>query len=285
MQETASMHVIQRTRAIYNQLSEKEKLIADYMMKDPQRILHSTINQIADDLTIADATVFRFCKRLGFKGYQAMKIALASELVNPIQDIHETITEEDSEYDITQKVFKANMNALEQSKELQDKQIMKSVVDVISNARSISFFGSGGSGIVAMDGQHKFIRTGIPSHAYSESHLQVMAASQMSSEDVAILISHSGSNKDIMDVVDVVQQRGVTTIAITNLAKSALAKRVDYCLYTTAQETEYRSEALASRIAELTIIDALYVNYCMKNQDQSKEAIKKMREAISLKRM
>ncbi|MYL32046.1 SIS domain-containing protein [Pontibacillus yanchengensis] len=285
MEENASKHVLHRIQTIYSQFSEKEKLIADYILKDPQHIIHSTINQVSEDLMVADATVFRFCKRLGFKGYQAMKIALASEIVNPIQDIHETISEEDSEIDITYKVFNANINALEQSKEIQDQSMMKEIIEVLSNARSLNFFGSGGSGIVAEDAQHKFIRTGIPAHAYSESHLQVMVASQLTKDDIAILISHSGSNKDIIDVLDIVKQNGVPTIAITNLAKSVLSKNVDYALYTAAKETEYRSEALASRIAELTIIDALYVNYCIKHKEQTQEATQKMREAISMKRI
>jgi len=281
----APTHCLQRIHSMYSQFSDKEKLIADYITSNPQRIIHSTINQISEDLMIADATVFRFCKRLGFKGYQAMKIALASEIVNPIQDIHETIEEDDSELGVTQKVFHANTSALENTKEILDAEQIKEVVSVITRAKSLSFFGFGGSGIVALDAQHKFIRTGVPSHAYPDSHLQLMAASQLTDQDVAFLISHSGSNKDILDALDVAKKNGATTIAITNFVKSPLSKNADYALYTVSQETEYRSEALASRIAELTIMDALYVNYCMVNQEQAQQSIKKMRDAMSSKRI
>jgi len=285
MSETSPTHCLQRIHSMYGQFSEKEKKIADYITSNPQHIIHSTINQISEDLMIADATVFRFCKRLGFKGYQAMKIALASEIVNPIQDIHETIEEDDSELGVTHKVFHANTSALENTKDILDGEQVKEVVSVISNAKSLNFFGYGGSGIVALDAQHKFIRTGVPSHAYADSHVQLMAISQLTDQDVAILISHSGSNKDILDALDVAKKNGVTTIAITNFVKSPLSKQSDYALYTVSQETEYRSEALASRIAELTIMDALYVNYCMANQEQVQQSIQKMRDAMASKRI
>ncbi|MFT7791491.1 UNVERIFIED_CONTAM: MurR/RpiR family transcriptional regulator, partial [Escherichia coli] len=98
-----------KIRSYYARLSEKEKKIADYILENPEKIIHSTINELAEDLGVADATVFRFCKRIGFKGYQAMKIALASEVIEPIQQIHEEISENDSVKTVTEKVFKSNV--------------------------------------------------------------------------------------------------------------------------------------------------------------------------------
>ena len=88
MIESRSPYCFTRIRAIYSQLSDKEKMVANYILDHPNKIIHSTISQIAENLEIADATVFRFCKRIGFKGYQAMKIALASEIASPMNDIH-----------------------------------------------------------------------------------------------------------------------------------------------------------------------------------------------------
>ncbi|MFG6119259.1 MurR/RpiR family transcriptional regulator [Thalassobacillus sp. B23F22_16] len=281
----ASLHVLKRIRSSYQQFSEKEKQIADYIISDPEKIVHSSINQVADDLKVADATVFRFCKRLGFKGYQALKIALASELVSPIKDIHEEINEDDSEMDIMKKVFQANINAIEYTREIQSENNFTKALAIITDAKQIHFYGNGGSGVAAQDGQHKFMRSGLPSHAYTDTHLQLMAASQLTNEDAALFISHTGTNKDLLEVVDVAKQNGVPTIGITNYAKSPFSKAVDVCLYTVSPETGYRSEALASRLAELSIIDALYVNYSVKKKEQSQEAMAKMRKAISRKRL
>ncbi|MDC3412199.1 MurR/RpiR family transcriptional regulator [Aquibacillus sp. 3ASR75-11] len=285
MIETPVKNVLNRIRSSYRSFSDKEKLIADYILENPKKIVHQTINQIADDLMIADATVFRFCKRLGFKGYQALKIALASEIVNPIQDIHETINESDSELEITKKVFQSNLKAIEYTRDLQNNESISKALTAIEKAKSINFYGNGGSGIVALDAQHKFMRTGLPTHAFTDTHLQIMSASQLDQHSVAVFISHSGSNKDLLDIIDVAKENEATTIGVTNFGKSPLSKTVDICLYTAAQETEYRSEALASRIAELSIIDALYVNYSVRKKEQSKQALTKMREAISRRRL
>ncbi|MBU5212347.1 MurR/RpiR family transcriptional regulator [Heyndrickxia oleronia] len=274
-----------RIRTMYSQFSEKEKTIADYILEHPEKIIHSTINQVSDDLFVADATVFRFCKRIGFNGFQSMKIALASEIVNPIQDIHETIQEDDTEKEIAEKVFKANIRTLDDTLNIFNENRFEDAIEMIMNARRIEFYGNGGSGVIAMDAHHKFLRTGIQSVAYTDSHFQIMSASQLTDQDVIVLISHSGSNKDMMDVLQIAKKNGAKSIGITNLAKSPLSQKVDIPLFTASQETDYRSEALSSRIAQLSIIDALYVNVMAKLNNAGHESLHKMREAVSLKKL
>lgn len=270
---------------MYSQFSDKEKAIADYILEDPQKIIHSTINQVADDLFVADATVFRFCKRIGFNGFQSMKIALASEIVAPIKNIHEGIQEGDSEKEIAEKVFKANIQTLEETLHTFSESRFEDAIRLILEARMVGFYGSGGSGVIALDAHHKFMRTGIPSMAYTDSHFQIMSAAQLTEKDVVVLISHSGSNKDIMDVLQVAKKNGAKSIGITNMAKSPLSQKVDIPLYTISQETDYRSEALSSRIAQLSIIDSIYVNVMAKRDTSGQESLQRMREAVSLKKM
>jgi len=285
MKEEKVQHCLPRIRSYYSQFSEKEKMIADFIIANPEKIIHSTISDVAEELNVADATVFRFCKRLGFKGYQAMKISLASDLVTPIKDIHETINEEDSEGVIAQKVFRSNIRTLEDSLSMLNEEMFTKAIRGMISARKIEFYGTGGSGFVAMDAHHKFLRTGMTTTAYNDSHMQLISASQLTDADVIVFISHSGSNKDLLEVLDVAKKNRVTTIAITHFAKSPLSIGVDIPLFTVSQETEYRSEALASRISQLSIVDALYVNTMMKRKDLSKSSLQKMRDAISIKKI
>ncbi|MFZ3591304.1 MurR/RpiR family transcriptional regulator [Bacillus sp. DJP31] len=136
-----------------------------------------------------------------------------------------------------------------------------------------------------MDAHHKFLRSGLLTNCYTDAHLQIMSASQLTSQDVVVLISHSGTSKDILEALQVAKDCGTTTIGITHFAKTPLSKKVDIPLLTVSQETEFRSEALASRLAQLSIIDALYVNVSVKLKDQTKNSIQKMRNAISIKRI
>jgi RpiR family transcriptional regulator, carbohydrate utilization regulator len=285
MKEEKVQHCLPRIRSHYSQFSEKEKMIAEFIIANPEKIIHSTISGVAEELNVADATVFRFCKRLGFKGYQAMKISLASDLVTPIKDIHETINEEDSEGVIAQKVFRSNIRTLEDSLSMLNEEMFTKAIRGMIGARRIEFYGTGGSGFVAMDAHHKFLRTGMTTTAYNDPHMQLISASQLTDADVIVFISHSGSNKDLLEVLDVAKKNRVTTIAITHFAKSPLSNGVDIPLFTVSQETEYRSEALASRISQLSIVDALYVNTMMKRKDLSKSSLQKMRDAISIKKI
>ncbi len=280
-----NLYCLARIKTHYAKFSDKEKMVADYILEHPEKIIHTSINQFAEDLGIADSTVFRFCKRIGFKGYQAMKIALASEIVTPIKDIHETINEEDDIRTVSEKVFRTNIKALEDTLQLLGGGGFENAVDAIVKANRVEFFGSGGSGIIAMDGYHKFIRSGIPVLFNSDSHIQLMSASLLTEKDVAILISHSGTTKDIIQVLQILKGNGVKTISITNFAKSPLSEGADIALYTVAEETDYRSEALSSRIAQLSILDSLYVNVMIARKEASQESLHKMREAISVKRI
>jgi RpiR family transcriptional regulator, carbohydrate utilization regulator len=274
-----------KIRSYYVRFSEKEKKIADYILENPEKIIHSTINEVAEDLKVADATVFRFCKRIGFKGYQAMKIALASEIMTPIQQIHEQITEKDDEKTVAEKIFQSNNRSLENTLQILDFDSIKKAVSLLLHAKRIEFYGTGGSSVIAMDAYHKFLRTGIAAFAFMDSHFQLMAATQLTPDDVAVMISHSGTNKDTIRILDAANENGAKTIGITSFPKSPLSQKVDVSLITSAEETEYRSEALASRISQLSLIDALYVNVMIKNKGKANRSLDKIREAISETRM
>ncbi|WP_018922638.1 MurR/RpiR family transcriptional regulator [Salsuginibacillus kocurii] len=286
MAANETTHCKHRIRAMYPDFREKEKKIADYILEHPEEIVHSTITEVAERLQVADATVFRFCKRIGFKGYQALKIALASENVNEeMMDIHETIQEGDDERAVVEQVFRSNIRSLEETLSVLDNENFHQAVNIMLNANKVEFYGNGGSGIIAHDAHHKFMRTGLSTSSYNDSHFQVMAASQLTPEDVVVLISHSGANRDSLQALDVAQEHGATTIGITTLAKSPLSQQVDVPLYTVSKETEYRSEALASRLAQLSIIDALYVAVSIGRKELMQQSLAKMRQAISKKRL
>ncbi|WP_226037303.1 MurR/RpiR family transcriptional regulator [Aquibacillus saliphilus] len=278
-------HCLMRIRSNYPTFSAKEKKIADYILEKPQNVVHGTINQVAADIGIADSTVFRFCKRIGFKGFQNMKVVLASEIVEPIHDIHEKVLLNDNEKTVIEKVFHSNIKTLEDTLKVIDENNFKAAITAILGARRVEFFGVGGSNIIALDAYHKLIRTGIPVFAQTDTHMQLMSASQMTKEDVAVLISHTGTTKDILKTLEITKENGVKTVGITSFAKSPLNESVDIPLYTLSEETDFRSEALASRIAQLSVIDAIYVNVLMARKDSGKVSLRKVRSAISSERI
>lgn len=280
-----NQHIRMRIKTLASSFSEKEKKIADFILQQPEKIIHGTINQVASEMDLADSTVFRFCKRLGYNGFQDMKIALASEQSNEMNQIHERISKSDDEKTVLEKIFQSNIQTLVDTLELMDEDRFSLAVEKIIASNKIEFFGFGGSNAVAMDAYHKFIRTGLPVNYQVDSHLQLMASSQLKEGDVAILISHTGHTKEVIEILDTLTENGVYTIGITGFAKSPLNHGVNLALNTVSEETDFRSEALASRIAQLTILDALYVSLMMKLGDQATNALDTIRRAIQKKRI
>ncbi len=282
--DISTERVIVKIKAIYSALSSKEKIVADYIMNNPKEIIHLSITEFSENSSVAEATIFRFCKRLGFRGYQAFKIALASEYVEPIQNIHEEINEEDEVHTLAKKVFMGHIEAINDTLNLLDADKLETIVDLLSRATRIDFYGSGGSSAIAMDAYHKFLRTGINCNAHSDGHQQIISAAMLGPGQAAIGISHSGSNKDVIEALRIAKANGAATIAITNHYKSPLTKEADYVLYTTSRETYFRSEALASRLVQLSLIDVLHVAVSLRKKEETLTNLQKIREAISIKR-
>lgn len=273
-------------KANYNTFSDIEKKIAAYIMDNPKKLINSTISQVAESLDVSDATVFRFCKKINFKGFQDLKITLATEFTDGISSYaNENLDMNDTQKTIIEKVFKANMAAINDTLASIDAKNMEMAANAMLEADQIVFYGNGGSGAVAMDAHHKFLRTGLRVSSYTDHHLQLMSVSQLTDKDIIIVISHTGSNLSMMNLLEVAKKNGTKSIGITSFSKSPINDLVDIPLNAISQETKYQFEAFASRIAHLSIIDALYISVSLKRKELTDIAVKRMRDAIALTRI
>lgn len=273
-----------RLRGILPSLTSAEARVANTILENPDQIIHLSITELAELAQSAEATIFRLCKRLGYGGYQAFKISLASDLVRPLANIHQEITPEDSLSTIAAKVFHSNIEALQDTLQLIHEESLDKAVQALHQAERIEFYGLGGSAPVAMDAYHKFVRVGIPCIALTDPHLQVISARLLNPRGVVFGISHSGSNKDIVESLRTAREAGAVTICLTNFPKSPVTKESDICLISSSRESYYRSEAMSSRIAQLSIMDTLFVGVSLLRQDILLDNLQKIREVIALKR-
>lgn len=238
-------------------LRDSEKKIVEFIQNNQEEIIHLSITEVAERSETSESSVVRLCKRLGYKGFQDMKIHLAKEVIEPVKQIHEVIEKGDNVMTIKKKVFQSNIQALYDSLEVCDDEQLVKAVEAIRKARTIEFYGTGGSGTVALDAQHKLLKLGIKSSAYIDPTLQAMSASMLTEEDVVVGISHTGSNTDVLNSLKIAKESGATLICITNASKSPITTISDIILQTASNETLFRTDAIASRIAQLTIIDIL----------------------------
>jgi RpiR family carbohydrate utilization transcriptional regulator len=251
-----SLNCLGAIRSSYHKFSEKEKKIADYILEKPELVIHRTINEVAEDLNLADATVFRFSKHIGFKGFQAMKIALASEISTPIRTVTDE-TDKKDEKALTEKIFTSNIRALQNTIHLLDNDSVNKAIDLILHAKRVELFGTGTSSIVVMDALQKLVCTGIRAHAFMDTQMQSMSASQLTEDDLAIFISHSGSNKDTLKIFKIANETGAKIIGITSNPKSTISLNVDVSLYTDSEQIEYITAPFSSQIAQICLIDAI----------------------------
>ena len=257
----------------YDKLGKTEKKIADWIFENPERIISISIVELAEQCECGEATIVRFAKKLGLNGFQELKFSLASE--NGASPASTHITENDTAFQMYQKVCNDIYMSLERTKGSLDEQLLEMAAKKICKAKKILIFGLGNSSAIAMDASHKFMRAGLNAFAYTDNHMQMISASHLGEGDVAIGISHSGSSKDIVEALELAREHGAATIAITNRGKSPIVKHSDIVLSTSSQETQYSILALNSRIAQLAIIDTLYF-YIVYNR--SADAIASIKE-------
>ena len=269
-------------KTLYKDLSLKEQAIADYILENPSKVSHSSISDLSNELGIADSTFFQFTKKLGYNGFKDFKMAmLMQENDFSAISIHEKIQKSDNELTMAQKVFDSNMTTLTDTKNLLKEEDLKLAAAMINQSKRLFFFGVGGSEIVATDAYHKFLRSPITVFHSSDYHIQLMEASLLTPDDCGIFISHTGKSRETIELAQVAKNNGAKIIVITSHAASPLAKLGDVVFISISEETEFRSEALASRIAQLSIMDSLYVILMFINRDKAQQSIAKIRRSIS----
>ncbi len=275
--------IIIKIRSMYSSLKGSEKKLTKYIIKNAESILYQSLNEVAMKSKVSEATIIRFSRKIGLKGFQDLKLHLSRDIVSPIQSIHEELKEGDSINNIVSKVFGSNIQTLKDTIEILDIKEVERAVNAIEKAGKILFIGVGTSGPNTIDAYNKFFRLGYNCHCHTDSHIQVMAASLLKKEDLVIAISHSGSTKDPIETLEVAKKKGAVTIAITNNSISPITKVADIVLNTASRETKFRSEAMASRVAQATILDVLYTIVSMKNIENTIEAQRNIEEHIVIK--
>ena len=273
-----------KIESVYESLSDSEKRIADYFLNHLDEIIHLSVTETAQATKTSEATVVRTCKKLGYGGFYDFKITAAQEISNPVKTIFEEAEETDDSFTIFQKKVGNAISTLQYTSQVLDKDQLEAAVSAILSANKIIVLGSGNSASVALDAAHKFMRAGLNSLAYSDSHMQIIASANAGEGDVVLGISHSGSSKDVVDAMRVAKKGKATTIAITNYSRSPITEISDIILYTASEETKYHVVALSSRLAQLTIIDTLYIIISLKNQNISYKRMSAIEKALQTKK-
>ena len=273
-----------RIRALMPSLAPAERRVAERVLADPATVAASTIGTLATECATSETTVIRFCRAVGFTGYPALRLALAaeggrSEGTNG-RELTGDIAADDDLDKVVAKIAFADARAVEETAQQLDLDALHEVIEALVAARRVDVYGVGASGFVALDLQQKLHRIGRVAFAWTDPHIALTSAALLTPGDVAVAISHSGTTQDTVDTLALAQRNGATTVAVTNFPRSPLAGLGDHVLTTAARETTFRSGATASRLAQLTVVDCVFVGVAQRTYETSQRALELTRDAV-----
>ncbi|MEU1397518.1 MurR/RpiR family transcriptional regulator [Micromonospora zamorensis] len=271
-------------------LSPAEQRVARLVVSDPAAAARRTITDLATAAETSEATVIRFCRSVGMDGYPQLRIRLAAEAARRIEPPDARVVGGDIPpgADLAQIIATIAFNdarAVEETAEQLDPAVCEQVVEAINGAGRIDIYGAGASGFVASDFQQKLHRIGRIAFYFPDVHTALTSAALLGRGDVAIGISHTGTTSDVIEVLEQARTRGAVTVALTNFPRSPITDVADFVLTTAARETTYRSGATASRLAQLTVVDCLFVGVAARNRARARKALEATAEAVQSHRV
>jgi len=282
MNDTSCLSLI---RSRLDTWSAKERRVASYILANPGEAVDPSIEELAEKIGVSESTLFRFVRKLGYGGYQQFRIALATETLPARDTWYESPDASIDEKSAITVVFRTSIAALEATLAALDPALLERVAALAVSAPRIILLGLGGSNAVAQDAWHKLVRTGIPCEAPMDFHLQLMVASQALPGSLVILFSHTGSNTDTLALADEAKRSGATIVVVTSQPKSPLARKAEIVLVSKTPRVRYVSEAWSARIAQLALVDSLYVLVMEKIGDEGARHLQDMRNAIARRRL
>ncbi|MET0171263.1 MAG: MurR/RpiR family transcriptional regulator [Agrobacterium vaccinii] len=244
----------------------------------------TSLKQIADDAGVSEAMVVKITKKLGFSGYRDFRTAVSQYNRQPTAEMHQELSVDDTSQEIVQKVFRTSINALEETLSILDMDAFDKAADLIHNAKHRDFYGVGGSAQIARDVAHKFLRIGVRASVFDDVHMMLMSAALLSEGDIAIGFSHSGNTTAIIEALQLAKRNGAQTIAVTNYNSSALAQAADVVLCSTAQGSPLMGENAAARIAQLNILDAVFMAVAQRDYQSAETNLDRTMSAVKSKR-
>lgn len=276
--------VFEQISSNYYALTSSEKKVADFTLSNQSGTQFMSISELADACGVAEATISRFCRRLGYKGYNAFKLALANSspkhklLDNPLSG---EVTAEDSLEDICKKLYTAEVEAMAQTMEFLDLDSVAQASRMLHSARRVMCMGQGGSLLIANEAAHLFSTVSNKFTAVADSHLQAIAATTMDPEDVILFFSYSGSTQEMMETLKLARAQQGQVILVTRFPRSPGAELSDVVLQCGANENALQSGSVAARIAQMYLLDILFSEFSRKDLEQCLQIRGRIADALA----
>lgn len=284
--DAESQAVLVAMRSLMPAFRPSERRIAQLFLDDPGSAAELSIADLAAACATSTTSVVRFCHRLGYDHLKDLRMDVLREVTREsietagLPDVSGDIDRTDSLTDIVAKISLAETLSISDTAKVLDVESLRQAVAAVHAAGRVDIFGVGASSFVGLDLQQKLSRIGHIALNWSDAHAAWTSAATLAPGGVAVAVSHSGTTPDTIGYLALAREAGATTIALTNHAGAALTEHADIVLTTAARETAFRSGALGSRIAQLMVIDCLFIGVAQASFDQSTAAIRRTYAAV-----
>ncbi|SEF18118.1 MurR/RpiR family transcriptional regulator [Jiangella alba] len=273
--------VSERVRAQLPSLPTAEARVVNALLASGSEAIHLTVSDVAESAGVGVGTVVRACKSVGFKGFQDAKIALAQDRIQVGTPVQEGVDASDAPGAILRKLAASTDDALRTAPGTVDAEALERAVELLDGARRILFLAVGTSAPLAQDASYRLVTIGFDSAAPVDVHTQHVQSRLLRPDDVAVVVSHTGSTTETIAAARAAREAGASVIAITSFSTSPLTELATVSLVAGSRETEFRVEAMTSRFVHLLILDGLYVSLYLRNAERSKAAQALMADALA----
>ena len=259
----------------YSTLTKSGKKIADYILSHVTETQYMSINNLSEESNVAQATISRFCRELGYEGYNDFKLGLAKSYIQRKngnsydENLYEAINNNDSIDNMCKKLLNTNVGALTHTLDLLDEKAIIKATDVLCEAKRVHCIGQGSSQIMALAAWGRFLTVDSKFTCIQDSHLQAIAVSLLKSDDVILCFSYSGATKDLLDVLPFAKTLGIKIILVTHFKKSPASEYADIIFLCGSTEGPLQMGSIATKISELFIIDVIFHEYCRRNTEMT----------------
>nr|EKZ9811311.1 MurR/RpiR family transcriptional regulator [Klebsiella aerogenes] len=273
------MNMLEKIQSRLENLSKSERKVAEVILATPAQAIHSSIAALALEAGVSEPTVNRFCRSLETRGFPDFKLHLAQSLAHGTLYVNRNVDEDDSVESYTAKIFESAMASLDQVHHALDMSAVNRAVDLLTQAKKISFFGLGSSAAVAHDAMNKFFRFNVPVIYSDDIVLQRMSCMNCNDDNVVVIISHTGRTKSLVELAQLARENDAMVIAITS-AGTPLARESTLAITLDVPEDTDIYMPMVSRLAQLTVIDVLATGFTLRRGAKFRDNLKRVKEAL-----
>ncbi|SOB84906.1 MurR/RpiR family transcriptional regulator [Streptomyces sp. 1331.2] len=241
-------------RARLGELRGTEARVAQVVLDRGADLVHLGVSDVAALAGTAPSSVVRACQRLGFRGYQELKIAAArhapAATPAPAED-------GDPAARALADTLRAAREALDGITATLSAEELRAAAELLADADQVVLVGSGLSGAVVLDLAYRLRALGLRVDAPADPLTAQLAAAGLPPTGVCFAVSHGGATPLVIDAARRARTAGAAVIALTSYARSPLTETATCTLVAGGQDLVFGLETTASRLAHLAVVDAL----------------------------